>query len=59
MRTGTGDIVSKCLEYNLKEPEFIQEEIFKVIIWRKSNKDNLGETVGETVGETKIKYYLQ
>ena len=50
MGTGTGDIVSKCLEYNLKEPEFIQEDIFKVIIWRKSNKD-VGETVGEKLGE--------
>ena len=54
MGTGTGDIVSKCLEYNLKEPEFIQEEIFKVIIWRKTNKDNVGDNVGDKLNQTQI-----
>ena len=32
--TGTGDIIRLCAEKNLKEPEFIQEENFKTIIWR-------------------------
>ena len=35
MGTGTGDIIKQCRELNLKEPEFIQENIFKTIIWRK------------------------
>lgn len=35
MGTGTGDIIRLCKEAGLKEPEFIQEEIFKTIIWRK------------------------
>lgn len=34
MGTGTGDIISQCSERGLKEPEFIQEEFFKTIIWR-------------------------
>jgi len=32
--TGTGDIIRLCAAKNLKEPEFIQEENFKTIIWR-------------------------
>lgn len=32
--TGTGDIIRLCNEKGLKEPEFIQEENFKTIIWR-------------------------
>ena len=35
MGTGTGDIIKQCRELSLKEPEFIQEDIFKTIIWRK------------------------
>ena len=34
MGTGTGDIIRLCNEAGLKEPEFIQEEDFKTIIWR-------------------------
>lgn len=45
MGTGTRDIVSKCLEFGLRKPEFIQNEEFKVIIWRKD------ETVLEVLGE--------
>ena len=33
--TGTGDIIRLCKELGLVEPTFIQEEIFKTIIWRK------------------------
>ena len=32
--TGTEDILKKCKEYGLKEPEFQQEEDFRVVIWR-------------------------
>ena len=34
MGTGTGDIIRLCNEKNLKEPEYIQEENFRTIIWR-------------------------
>ncbi|HZL09514.1 MAG TPA: DUF4062 domain-containing protein [Prolixibacteraceae bacterium] len=34
MGTGTGDIIRLCNEAGLQEPEFIQEEDFKTIIWR-------------------------
>lgn len=35
MGTGTEEIVRRCLEFNLPSPEFIQEDDFKLIIWRK------------------------
>lgn len=35
MGTGTRDIIRLCKESGLQEPEFIQEETFRVIIWRK------------------------
>ena len=34
MGTGTGDIIRLCDEAGLKDPEFVQEEDFKTIIWR-------------------------
>ena len=34
MGTGTGDIIRKCNELGLKEPEFIQDEAFRTILWR-------------------------
>jgi len=39
-RLGTGipDMVSRCIEAGLSEPEFYQEESFKAILWRKSDK---------------------
>ncbi len=39
--TGTGDVIRLCQEKGLKEPEFIQEENFRTVIWRtlKVNKD--------------------
>jgi predicted HTH transcriptional regulator len=39
MGTGTRDIVEKCKAIGLKDPEFIQEEDFKVILWRKEKQD--------------------
>jgi predicted HTH transcriptional regulator len=41
MGTGTGDIVSKCLALGLKQPEFLQEEDFKLTLWR-SERENEG-----------------
>ena len=37
MGTGTGDIIRLCNEKNLKEPEYIQEENFRTVIWRTLN----------------------
>ena len=43
MGTGTGDIIRLCQEAGLeKAPEFIQEEIFKTILWRKNLEDIVG-----------------
>lgn len=40
MGTGTGDIIRLCKEAGIeKKPEFIQEDIFRTIIWRKQVTD--------------------
>lgn len=40
MGTGTGDIIRLCKEAGIeKKPEFIQEDIFRTIIWRKQATD--------------------
>jgi hypothetical protein len=53
MGTGTGDIIRLCNEAGLKEPEFIQEEDFKTIIWRtlKTTGEVTGELSGEPTGQ--------
>jgi len=51
MGTGTGDIIRLCKEQGLIEPDFIQEEIFKTIIWRKESGEVGGEVSGEVGGE--------
>ena len=53
MGTGTGDIIRLCNEAGLKEPEFIQEEDFKTIIWRtfKTTVEVTGEVSGEPTGQ--------
>ena len=66
MGTGTIDIINRCKDAGLKKaPEFIQEEIFKTIIWRNEreesvtktdpmdsiNAGDVAEKVGEKVGE--------
>ena len=35
--TGTSDIVDECISYGLKTPEFIQDNNFRVIIWREND----------------------
>jgi ATP-dependent DNA helicase RecG len=49
MGTGTGDIIRLCNEDGLKEPEFIQEEDFRTVIWRtlKTTVEASGEVSGE------------
>ena len=42
MGTGTGDIIRLCEEAGLKKaPEFVQEEIFKTILWRKNAEESV------------------
>ena len=36
--TGTTDIVNYCKKAGLREPDFIQDEDFRVVIWRKGAK---------------------
>lgn len=53
MGTRTGDIIRLCEEAGLKKaPDFLQEEIFKTILWRKNKEKLAGDTpgVGVNVG---------
>jgi len=34
MGTGTGDIIKQCKKAGLKSPEFVEEEDFRVVLWR-------------------------
>jgi predicted HTH transcriptional regulator len=34
MGTGTGDIIKQCKKAGLKPPEFVEEEDFRVVLWR-------------------------
>ena len=43
--TGTEDIVNLCKEKGLKEPEYHQEEDFRVVIWRR-----IGNVTGNVTG---------
>jgi predicted HTH transcriptional regulator len=55
MGTGTRDIVDKCRAIGLKAPEFIQEEDFKVILWRKELVDEgVNEPINEPINLQKI-----
>lgn len=47
--TGTPDMIRIASEAGLNEPQFIQEDFFKVIIWRRET--NTGQAVGEITGE--------
>lgn len=49
--TGTGDIIRWCKGAGLpKEPEFIQEDFFKIIIWRKDSEVGAtGQATGQAV----------
>ena len=53
--TGTSDIIRIADEAGLPEPDFIQEEDFKIVIYRNSaNKVVAGEASGEAGGEVDI-----
>ncbi len=45
--TGTEDIVNLCKEKGLKEPEYHQEEDFRVVIWRRNPEKGLSEGLSE------------
>lgn len=45
MGTGTRDIIRLCNEKKLKEPEFLQEDVFKTILWR------TGQATGQATGQ--------
>jgi len=47
--TGTPDMIRVAADAGLKEPQFIQEDIFKVIIWRK--EVNTGQATGQATGQ--------
>jgi predicted HTH transcriptional regulator len=51
--TGTRDTIRLCNEKELKEPDFIQEDVFKTIIWRTGQATGQvgGEATGEVTGE--------
>lgn len=50
MGTGTRDIVAQCKAIGLRDPEFIQEENFRIILWRKEKRD---ETINEPTNPAK------
>ncbi len=39
--TGTCDILDYCKKAGLRDPEFVEDEDFRVTIWRKSNQDEV------------------
>lgn len=47
MGTGTSDIIDKCLDMGLEAPEFIQDESFKVVIWREQAELTYGGVMAE------------
>jgi hypothetical protein len=51
MGTGTGDIVKRCVEMGLPTPVFLQEDDFRVILYR-SVIETVQETAQETAQET-------
>ncbi len=54
MGTGTGDIIRLCKASGLNEPEFIQEEDFKTIIWRRGAEKAdpvTGQVTGQATGQ--------
>lgn len=53
-RLGTGipDMIHSCVAAGLREPELMQEEEFRITLWRKEmGTDQVTDQVGEQVGE--------
>ncbi len=51
MGTGTGDIVKRCMEMGLPAPVFLQEDDFRVVLYR-AVLDTVQDTVQETAQDT-------
>ena len=51
--TGTTDIIKDCVNAGLRSPEFIQDEDFRVVIWRKSADGNVVEKTENVVEKVK------
>ena len=54
MGTGTRDIIRLCNDKKLKDPEFYQEDVFKIIIWRSDHvtdyaTDHVADHVAELI----------
>jgi predicted HTH transcriptional regulator len=49
MGTGTLDMVMRCKEAGLKEPEFVQEEFFRTILWRNDSWEKSREKSKEKI----------
>ena len=47
--TGTTDMIRDCLAEGLKAPEYVQEDNFRVIIWRKSNRVEVTESTEKVI----------
>nr|WP_302831416.1 DUF4062 domain-containing protein [uncultured Bacteroides sp.] len=56
MGTGTRDIVNKCVDLGLRKPEFVQNEEFKVTLWRK--EDSLIQNLEKTANQDGTKLGL-
>ena len=54
MGTGTRDIIKLCREAGLNPPEFIQEEIFRTIIWRPVTDQATGQTTGQVTVQATV-----
>ncbi|KTC68418.1 Fic family protein [Legionella bozemanae] len=50
MGTGTGDMIRRCREVGLPEPEFSISDGFKTTIWRKSSSMT-GQVAGQVAGQ--------
>lgn len=47
--TGTSDMLRLCKEKGLKSPDFVQDDIFKIIIWRA--EQTTGQVSGQVTGQ--------
>ena len=47
--TGTTDMIRDCEAEGLRSPEFIQEEDFRVVIWRKVTESEVIEPAGKVI----------
>ena len=51
MGTGTGDMIRRCREAGLPEPEFRVTDGFTATIWRRANTKSSGKSSGKTANQ--------